>query len=315
MPDPIRRWTAEDLPDLRGRIAVVTGANSGLGYHTALELGRAGARVVLACRDLRKASEALAQMRAAGAEADFEVLELDLASLASVRSFAKQLRDRVASLELLINNAGVMAIPYRTTQDGFEMQLGTNHLGHFALTGLLLEPLLAARSARVVTVSSTAHRIGRIRFDDLHGRRSYRRWPAYGQSKLANLLFTYELQRRLDAAGKSLLAVASHPGWAATNLQTAGAIMDGSGFRERAAHVANALFAQSAAMGALPTLYAATSASVRGGEYFGPDRFMQTWGHPRRVGSSARSRDADAAARLWQESERATGVRYEGLES
>jgi NAD(P)-dependent dehydrogenase (short-subunit alcohol dehydrogenase family) len=210
-----------------------------------------------------------------------------------------------------VNNAGVMALPYRTTADGFEMQLGTNHLGHFALTGLLLERLLGTPGSRVVSVSSTAHKVGRMRWDDLPWERGYSKWRAYGQSKLANLLFTYELQRRLEEARAQTLAVACHPGFAATNLQTAGPRMARSAFGERGMLLINRLFAQSAEMGALPTLYAACADDVEGGEYFGPDGFSESWGHPTRVRSSSRSHDHQDQARLWEVSEQLTGVRYE----
>jgi hypothetical protein len=206
-----------------------------------------------------------------------------------------------------------MALPYRKTADGFEMQFGTNHLGHFALTGLLLDRLLATPGARVVTVSSGAHRMGNIRFDDLQWERGYGKWRAYGQSKLANLLFTYELQRRLDAQSAPLIAVACHPGYAATNLQFAGPRMEGASFMESLSALSNDYFAQNAAMGALPTLYAATAADVRGGDYIGPDGFAELWGHPRKVQSNRRAHDRDLARRLWEISESLTGVRYEAL--
>jgi NAD(P)-dependent dehydrogenase (short-subunit alcohol dehydrogenase family) len=303
-------WTANDMPDQTGRTIAVTGANSGIGLEAAKAFAAAGAHVVLACRDPQRASGALASLRESAPGASAEALPLDLASLASVRDFAKALADRHPRLDVLVNNAGVMAIPRRTTADGFEMQLGTNHLGHFALTGLLLERLLATAGSRVVTVSSTAHRLGRIAWDDLHGERRYTRWGAYGQSKLANLLFTYELSRRLSAAGHATRSVACHPGWAATNLQVAGPRMDGSRLMEQVATLGNRLFAQDAAMGALPTAYAATAPDVASGDYIGPDRFFETWGHPAVVSSSARSHDRAAARRLWEASEAATGVRY-----
>jgi NAD(P)-dependent dehydrogenase (short-subunit alcohol dehydrogenase family) len=306
-------WTIADLPDLAGKTIVVTGANSGLGYEASLALAGAGAHVVLACRDQEKGRAAERQIRAAHPRATTELLGLDLASLADIRRAAAALRAAHPRLDVLLNNAGVMALPYRQTADGFEMQLGTNHLGHFALTGLLLDTLLATPGARVVTVSSGFHRLGAIRFDDPQWQRGYRKWPAYGQSKLANLLFTYELQRRLEAAGAGVLSVAAHPGFAATNLQATGPRMQGSSLLERASNLVNAVFAQSAAMGALPQLYAAAAPDVRGGEYYGPDGVGEMWGHPRRVESNARSRDRDAAARLWALSERLTGVTYDAL--
>jgi len=308
------RWTAEDVPALDGRVAIVTGANSGLGLETARVLAHRGARVVLACRDPEKARAAerevaatTAQPRAVG------TLPLDLADLASVRSFADEVRKRHSALHLLVNNAGVMAIPLRRTADGFEMQLGTNHLGHFALTGLLLDLLLATPDSRIVTVSSSAHRIGRIDFDDLQSERSYGPWRAYGQSKLANLLFTFELQRRLARRGTAPIAVAAHPGYAATQLQEVGPRARNAVLMTRAVAFGNRLIAQDAAMGALPSLYAATAPAVRGGDYVGPGSWFEMRGHPRLVGTTARARDERVAARLWSVSEELTGVRFEAL--
>ena len=311
--DMARRWTADELPDLSGRTMVVTGGNSGIGFEAARELARHGARVVLACRDVGRAEAARERIAAERPAASPEVLELDLSSLDSVRKFAERYRQEHDRLDVLCNNAGVMAIPLRRTADGLEMQFGTNHLGHFALTGLLLERLLATPAARVVNVSSTAHRIGRMRFDDLQSERSYGKWRAYGQSKLANLLFSFELQRRLEAAGADVICTACHPGYAATNLQTAGPRMEGSGWMEGVMNLGNRLFAQSAAMGALPTLYAAAAPGVRGGDYIGPDGFMENAGHPKRVGTHARARDRAAAARLWEVSVELTGVDYAAL--
>jgi NAD(P)-dependent dehydrogenase (short-subunit alcohol dehydrogenase family) len=303
------------MPDLSGKNAIVTGANSGLGRVAAEEFARAGARVVLACRDLGKAGDAVAAIQATNPSAAVEALALDLADLASVRGFAEKFLAGFGELHLLCNNAGVMALPRCETADGFEMQFGTNHLGHFALTGLLLERLLATPGARIVTMSSTAHRIGRMNFDDLHGRKSYGRWTAYGQSKLANLLFAYELQRRLAARGADTISVACHPGYAATNLQTAGFRMEGARAMERVAEFVNDLLSQSAEMGALPMLYAATSPDVRGGDYIGPRDFFETWGPPAKAQSSARSHDAEAAVHLWEASEELTGVRFTALEA
>jgi len=303
-------WTARDVPDLSGKTIIVTGGNSGIGFEAAAVLAHKNARVVLACRDRGKAEEAARRIRAGHAEATTEVLQLDLASLASVRAFVDAYRSRHAHLDVLCNNAGVMALPYRKTADGFEMQFGTNHLGHFALTGLLLDRLLASNGARVVNVSSGAHRIGSIRFDDPHWERGYRKWGAYGQSKLANLLFTYELQRKLEAARAPVIAVACHPGYAATNLQFAGPRMEGASVMEFLSGLGNRLFAQSAAMGALPTVYAATAADVRGGDYIGPNGFGELKGTPTKVQSNARSRDPEAARKLWTLSEQLTGVHY-----
>ena len=294
------RWSTADIPDQSGRTALVTGANSGLGFHTALQLSRHGARVLMACRDPQRAEAALGRLRLAGGSA--ELVSLDLSSLASVAAAATDVAGRVEVLDVLVNNAGVMAPPRRLTADGFELQLGTNHLGHFALTGQLLPLLLAAPAARVVTVSSGAHRIGRIDFGDLMGERSYRRWAAYGQSKLANLLFTLELDRRY---GGRLTAVAAHPGYAATHLQSG----QGSPLMEALMKVGNATIAQSDADGALPSLYAATAAGVTGGQYFGP-ALAELRGHPKVVGRSAAAQDAVVADRLWTVSEELTGTAY-----
>ncbi len=307
------RWTSDDIPDLSGKTIVITGGNSGIGYEAALMLARKRARVVLACRSLDKARDAAAQIASAGAEPAVETMQLDLASLASVRSFADAFLRSHDRLDVLCNNAGVMALPYRKTADGFEMQFGTNHLGHFALTGFLLDVLSATRDARVVTVSSTAHRMGRMRFEDIQWERGYGKWRAYAQSKLANLLFAFELQRRANAAGAKVLSVACHPGYSATNLQAAGPRMEGSSLREALMAAANRLLSQSAAIGALSTAYAAVAPDVRGGDYIGPDGFAQNWGYPVKVECSEAARDRDSAARLWDISERLTGVRYPAL--
>jgi NAD(P)-dependent dehydrogenase (short-subunit alcohol dehydrogenase family) len=306
-------WTAKDIPDLSGKTAIVTGGNSGIGYEAALQLAGKGATTVLACRDAAKAREAAVRVKATVPQAAVEFMSLDLASLVSIRAFAALFLEKHDAVHILCNNAGVMALPYRKTVDGFEMQFGTNHLGHFALTGLLLERLLATGGARVVNVSSTAHRWGWMSFDDLNSERHYAKWRAYGQSKLANLLFTYELQRRLEAAGAAAISVACHPGYAATNLQAAGPRMEGSSFMESITNLGNRLLAQDAAMGALPTLYAATAPDVRGGDYIGPDGLFENSGYPKKTTSNSRSHDRASAARLWKVSEELTGVRYEAL--
>jgi NAD(P)-dependent dehydrogenase (short-subunit alcohol dehydrogenase family) len=305
-----KAWTADDIPDLSGKTIVVTGGNSGIGYNAALEFARKRADVILACRDLGKARTAAAQITSSAPGAKVDVMELDLSNLASVRGFSDAFHLQRQALHVLCNNAGVMAIPYRQTADGFEMQFGTNHLGHFALTGLLLDRLLATEGARIVNVASGAHRMGKIRFDDLQWKNGYRKWMAYGQSKLANLLFTLELQRKVDAAGKKLLAVACHPGYAATNLQAVGPKMSGSSMMESLTELGNRLLAQSAAMGALPTEYAAVAPDVKGGDYIGPDGMAELWGHPTRVGRSAAAQDGAAASRLWEISEQLTKVHY-----
>jgi NAD(P)-dependent dehydrogenase (short-subunit alcohol dehydrogenase family) len=302
------RWTAQDIPDQSGRVALVTGANSGLGYHTALELARRGARVVVASRSDVRGKEAVARIIAEVPTADLDLRGLDLADLASVRAFADGVRASYPSLDLLINNAGVMAIPRQVTADGFEMQFGTNHLGHFALTGLLLPLLLAKPGSRVVTVSSTAHKPGRIDFDDLMSERSYRRWKVYSNTKLANLLFAFELQRRLAANDAKTMSVAAHPGTSATNLV---AVSAADNIIKRLVMPAGArLISQSAAKGALPQLYAATAPDVKGGEYFGPNGIGESFGYPKRVDSVPASKDPETARRLWEVSEELTGVMY-----
>jgi NAD(P)-dependent dehydrogenase (short-subunit alcohol dehydrogenase family) len=298
------RWTELDMPDQTGRVALVTGANSGIGFETALALAAEGATVLLGCRQSSRAVVAAARIRDVVGDADVCALAIDLADLSSVRAAAEVVLDSVDRLDLLINNAGVMAVPQQQTTDGFEMQFGTNHLGHFALTGLMLQLLAATPLSRVVTVSSQAHRIGRIDFDDLDGARRYRRWLRYGQSKAANLLFTYELQRRLAAGGIETIAVAAHPGASTTALgRDAGPMM--KLFQPLADRVT-----QPAAMGALPTLRAATDPSVRGGEYYGPDGPGQTAGLPVRVHSNAYTHRADVATHLWLASEELTGISY-----
>lgn len=306
------KWTADDLPALTGRSAVVTGANSGLGWWTAYELSRHGAHVTMAVRDLAKGALARGQMQdRAGRELPITISELDLADLASVRVFAQQWsRNNPQGLDLLINNAGIMAIPRALTKDGFEMQLGTNHLGHYALTGLLFPALVAIPHSRVVTVSSGAHRLGSIRLDDLMGEKRYRPWSAYGQSKLANLLFTSELQRRIDAAGIHTLALAAHPGFASTNLQGVGPSLRYGSRGKSIADLGNRLLAQPAEMGALPTLFAATQPGLPGGAYIGPDGFMEQRGYPKMVDRSGAAKDDVMARELWVRSEDLTGVRF-----
>jgi NAD(P)-dependent dehydrogenase (short-subunit alcohol dehydrogenase family) len=298
------KWTNADIPDQTGRIAVITGANTGLGFETATALAARGAHVVMAVRNLEKGKQAAARITEATPGAEVELQELDLTSLESVRSAAAELRSAHDRIDLLINNAGVMYTPKSTTKDGFEMQFGTNHLGHFALTGLLLDRLLPVEGSRVVTVSSLGHRIrAAIHFDDLQWERSYSRVGAYGQAKLANLLFTYELQRRL-AAGNTTVAVAAHPGGSKTeltrNLPRLVAL---------ATRLVEPLF-QDADLGALPQLRAATDPDVQGGQYFGPDGFQETRGYPKVVASSAQSHDVALQRRLWAVSEELTGVVY-----
>ena len=288
------RWTAADLPSQEGRVFIITGANSGIGLPTARALGKAGAHVVLAVRDVAKGETA-----AASVPGDCEVRRLDLADLASVRAFAEAWQ---GDIDVLINNAGVMRTPERRTVDGFELQVGTNHLGHFALTNLLLPQL----TDRVVTVSSNAHRGGSISLDDLNWqRRRYQRWGAYQQSKLANLLFTLELERRLTAANSPVRALAAHPGYAATNLQ----FRSERGLEDRVMGLSNRLFAQSDEAGAWPTLFAA-SQDLPGGGYVGPDGLAEQRGHPTLVGRIAAASDVEMAKRLWALSEELTGVQF-----
>ena len=295
------RWTTADIPDQTGRTAVITGANTGLGYETAAALAAKGAHVVLAVRNLEKGKEAARGIEQATPDAQVQLQELDLTSLDSIRAAADQLRSDHASIDLLINNAGVMFTPKSTTKDGFELQFGTNHLGHFALTNLLLDRVLAAPGSRVVTVSSQGHRFVRgIRFDDLQWERSYSRVGAYGQAKLANLLFTYELQRRLQ--GTNTIAAAAHPGGSRTELTR-----NLPPLVAAATRLLEPLF-QSADMGALPTLRAATDPGVLGGQYYGPDGFGEQRGYPKVVASSTASHDTDAQRRLWTVSEELTSV-------
>ncbi|MGB2941005.1 MAG: oxidoreductase [Candidatus Dormiibacterota bacterium] len=302
------KWTAEDIPDQSGRLAVVTGSNSGLGAVVATELAHAGAEVILACRDVAKGESVAGDIRASLPDAMVSVEHLDLGDLGSVRAFAKKFRSAHDRLDLLVNNAGVMAPPRRATIDGFESQIGTNHLGHFALTGLLLPALLESRRARVVAVTSQAHRTGAINFDDLNSEAGYNRWAAYGQSKLANLMFALELDRRARLAGLSLRSMAAHPGYAATNLQSAGPSLP----HERVfMAITNRVYAQSAEKGALPILYAATAPKLEGGSFIGPDGFMEGRGHPKVVHGSKRAQDEEVARRLWEVSEALTGVRFD----
>jgi NAD(P)-dependent dehydrogenase (short-subunit alcohol dehydrogenase family) len=305
------RWTAADAPDQRGRVAVITGANTGLGYETAKVLAERGATVVLACRNPQRAAEAAARIGEAAPGAQLTTVELDLASFASIRRAAQEIGARHPRLDLLINNAGVIELRRELSEDGFERTLAVNHLGPFMLTGLLLERLLPVPGSRIVIVASIAHRSGYIHFDDLQLERRFRSGLAYPQSKLANLLFTYELQRRLEAAGAQPIAVAAHPGNAFTDLtrQLPGWLRAALG--NRVLQWTAGRMIQSAQVGALSTLRAATDPRVRGGEYYGPPGRLQFTGHPERVGSTARSRDPALQHRLWEETERLTGITYE----
>lgn len=303
------KWTADQIPDQTGRTIIVTGANSGLGFETTLALARKGAHVLMACRSADKAEAARAEIVRQVPHASLEVHALDLGSLASVRAFAASFTAQYQQLDILFNNAGVMAPPRRETEDGFELQFGTNHLGHFALTGLVLDRLLATPGSRIVGVTSVAHHMGRIDFADLQRRQSYDRWQAYGQSKLANILFSFELHRRLSAAQARTISVAAHPGYSNTHLQAAGPGMDGKSGSYHIFQYTNELMAQSAAMGTLPQLYAGTAPGVLGGDYYGPEWFGFR-GYPQRRKPNQSAYDAEVAARLWQVSEELTGVSY-----
>jgi len=301
------KWTADQIQSQTGRTAVVTGADGGLGRVISRELARAGARVVMAGRDLTSASAAAAAIRATAPSAMVAAAELDLADLSSVRVFSQEFLATAGGLDLLVNNAGVMAVPYQRTADGFELQLGVNHLGHFALTGLMLPALRERPGARVVTVSSLLHKLGRLHFDDLQGERRYGRWAAYNQSKLANLMFALELDRRLKAARLPVISVAAHPGYSATPLW----LRATPWYMRTVLRLMNPLIAQSGEMGALPTLFAATMAELPGGSYVGPDGPGESRGYPSLVRPSRQAQSREAAARLWRVSEELTGVAYD----
>jgi len=300
------KWTAADIPDQSGRVAVVTGANTGLGYWTVEMLADKGAHVVLAVRNLDKGKDAVDRITAKSPKADVALQQLDLTSLDEIRKTAEELKAAHERIDLLINNAGVMYTDKATTKDGFELQFGTNHLGHFAFTGLLLDRLLPVQGSRVVTVSSIGHRIiAKIHFDDLQWERSYNRVAAYGQSKLANLMFTYELQRRLAAKGAPTVALAAHPGGSDTELTR-----NIPRLLKPVVDVVWPMFSQSAEMGALPTVRAATDPSAQGGQYYGPDGIGEQRGYPKVVKSSKQSHDEAIQRRLWAVSEELTGVTY-----
>lgn len=311
-----KRWAADDVPEQTGKTIVITGANSGIGYEAALVLAQRGAELILACRSQEKGARALEQLRAAAPGAKAKLMKLDLASLASVRAFADQVKSEQGRIDILINNAGLMAIPRATTEDGFEMQLGTNHLGHFALTGLLFGRLLETGGARVVNIASQAHRMGRIDFADLMRERRYEKWTAYGQSKLANLLFTFELQRRVERKWPKrtpVAAIACHPGYSATELQGKGPALENSKLGALIMKVGNGILAQSAAMGALPTLRAACDPEARSGDYYGPAGVGEIAGPPVKVGTAAAARDPEVARQLWEKSVELTKVDFGGL--
>ena len=302
-----KKWSVDDILPQEGRLAIVTGANSGLGFHTSKALALRGARLILACRNLEKGEEARSLILQEKPEHDPEVWKLDLASLSSISDFASRFKATFDHLDLLINNAGLMAIPYARTEDGFEMQFGVNHLGHFALTAQLWKSLTEAPNARIVNVSSAAHHMGKIRFDDIHWEKKYSKWGAYGMSKLSNLLFTHELARRLKRKNLQILATASHPGYAATDLQTKAARMKGSRLGVVSFNMANWLVAQPAEKGALPTLFAATAKEARQGAFYGPDGFMRLVGWPALDTPNKRRVNDALAETLWDLSVQLTG--------
>lgn len=308
----MKDWTADEIPSQAGKLALVTGANSGIGYHTALELARKGATVILACRNPQKGQDALKRLKTAVPGAQAELVELDLSSLKSVRAFAAAFAARGAALDLLINNAGIMApLSRKTSPDGFEIQLATNHLGHFLLTSLLLPSLRRAPAPRVITVASIAHRRGKMNFDDLQSERSYSPFASYAQTKLANLLFAFELQRRADKTGVKLLSVAAHPGVARTSIIENGLGGGRATLLTRLIGLFAGLYTHSEEQGALPTLYAATMPDAAPGGYYGPDGFREMTGFPVRVDCKPQAKDEAAAARLWDVSEKLTGAKFE----
>jgi NAD(P)-dependent dehydrogenase (short-subunit alcohol dehydrogenase family) len=303
-------WTIEHMDSQKGKVALVTGANSGLGFYTAKGLAAKGAEVIMACRSLDKGEAALNKIKTEMPEASLVLKRLDLADLKSVHQFAEEVKAAYNRLDLLINNAGLMAIPYRKTADGFEMQFGVNHLGHFALTGLLIDLVKKTPGSRIVNVSSNAHYMGEIRFEDLHWEKRYNRWRAYGMSKLANLMFTMELQERLQKNGNNVMVLAAHPGYADSNLIEKGPEMAGARMMVRLGRVANSIFAQSTEMGALPTLYAATNPDVEPGGYYGPKGWKEMKGYPKRVYPGKKKMDPEAQKKLWDVSEHLTNVAF-----
>jgi NAD(P)-dependent dehydrogenase (short-subunit alcohol dehydrogenase family) len=296
----VDRWIDKNIPAQDGKLFLVTGANSGLGYESTRGLARKGATVLMACRSLKKGKEAAETIKGENPRGELRLMELDLADLSSVRKFAEEFQTRYDRLDALVNNAGVMATPYGKTADGFELQFGINHLGHFALTGLLLDVLKATPESRVVTVSSYAHWFGWINFGDLNAEKFYYRWMAYTQSKLANLLFAYELQRQLVRAGEDMVSVAAHPGSTVTQLQQ----------YTRLFTFINGLIGHGPQQAALPILYAAAHPDVHGGDYFGPNGFLGQRGYPHKALSSPIARNEKTARRLWEVSESMTGVKY-----
>lgn len=293
-----QKWDANNISSQQGRVVIVTGSSSGIGFETARVLASKEATVIIAVRNLQKGNNAAAKIKTEFPEAQAVVMELDLANLASVHKFAEDFKAKYDKLDLLINNAGVMVPPYSKTSDGFELQFGTNHIGHFALTGLLIDLIQKTANSRIVNVSSGAHKAGKINFDDLAWeKRKYVSWSAYGDSKIANLYFTYELRRRI---GEKPIIVAAHPGWTATDLQRHSGLFE----------FFNGFLAQKAQMGALPTLYAAVGPDVKSGDYYGPSGFMEMRGYAKKVQSNALSHDIEIAKKLWDVSEQLSGVKW-----
>ncbi len=304
-------WTEDNIPDLEGKTAIVTGANSGLGFEGVKMLAENNARVVMACRSIERGKEAKEKIESELEDADLEVKKLDLASLESVNKFAEEFKANNDELDILCNNAGVMAIPREETEDGFEKQFGVNHLGHFSLTAKLMSALKEADNPRVVNQSSGIHTRGELNFDDLMHEESYEPMQVYGDSKLANILFTYELDRKIKENGLEMKSIAVHPGYAATNLQTRGPEKEGSTVKKYFMKAMNKVVAQSAEKGALPMIYAATSEKAKSGDYIGPGGFQNMRGYPEKQESSDRSYNEDTAEKLWAVSEELTGIDFE----
>lgn len=308
-----KKWTANDIPNLTGKVLVVTGANSGLGFECTRIYAEKGATVVMAVRNTTKGEKARDEILAAVPNADLDLMTLDVGDLASVRQFAEAFKAKYDRLDLLLNNAGVMAIPRQETADGFEMQLGVNHLGHFALTGLLLDVIVNTPNARIHNVTSSANYMGNINFDDLMGEKDYGRWTAYGQSKLANVFFTFELQKRLTAAGYDTIVNTSHPGIVLTNLQANSVAQSNTRLEAILYRVIEPIMAQDVSMGVLPMLYGTTATDARGGVFYGPRTFNMR-GYPAEKKANKSAYDAAALKRFWEASEELTGIRYDMLE-
>ena len=305
------KWTEADIPCQAGKIVVITGANSGLGFHTSLALARKGAKVIMACRNLEKGEEARQELLATRPDYEPELWELDLSMLSSVSAFAEKFQAKHQGPDVLINNAGVMALPYMKTSDGFEMHFGVNHLGHFALTALLWPGISKRPGARIVNVSSAAHNSGRIKFEDIHWERDYKKWGAYGMSKLANLLFTSEMTRRLKDSEFKVLVASAHPGYADTSLVAKGMNVSGLNKTGGIVNAANRILAQSGAMGALPSLYAATDSRVKPGSFYGPSGFLRMYGWPALTRPNLKRVTPQDATSLWELSESLTGIKFE----